>query len=125
MFKKYSLILSLRVSQRKCRFTNEEETLIWNPVYSFGLCRMECRMRFSLKYCGCYPHFYRDRGRYCKQKKLLTGVASLKHGTTDFICLSFHDLIHSFVRLNTKTAIQSNCLQINVDGNIQYVVLRD
>lgn len=53
---------SLRVSQRKCRYTNEDEIMRWNPIYSFGLCRMECRMRFSLKYCGCIPHFYRDRG---------------------------------------------------------------
>lgn len=42
---------------------NEDDVMIANPVYSFNLCRMECRMKMAMKYCGCIPHFYRNRGK--------------------------------------------------------------
>uniref|UniRef100_A0A336L920 CSON005659 protein n=1 Tax=Culicoides sonorensis TaxID=179676 RepID=A0A336L920_CULSO len=51
------------IRQRKCRFMNEDDVMMVNPVYSFNLCRMECRMRTAMKYCGCIPHFYRNRDK--------------------------------------------------------------
>uniref|UniRef100_A0A182J0T8 Dynein regulatory complex protein 9 n=1 Tax=Anopheles atroparvus TaxID=41427 RepID=A0A182J0T8_ANOAO len=53
----------LSVSQRQCRFTHEADTLIFSPVYSYNLCRMECRMKLASKLCGCVPHFYRAVGK--------------------------------------------------------------
>ncbi|KAF5278353.1 hypothetical protein FQA39_LY05842 [Lamprigera yunnana] len=44
--------------QRKCQLTNES-TLKHSPVYSYTLCRMECRITLSKQLCGCVPHFYR------------------------------------------------------------------
>ncbi|XP_058817371.1 uncharacterized protein LOC131680675 [Topomyia yanbarensis] len=51
----------LAVSQRQCRFTHEADVLEFSPVYSYNLCRIECRMRLAVRYCGCIPHFYRSR----------------------------------------------------------------
>ncbi|KAI8423922.1 hypothetical protein MSG28_002595, partial [Choristoneura fumiferana] len=33
-----------------------------NAVYTYTMCRMECRIRLCLKYCGCIPYFYRRIG---------------------------------------------------------------
>ncbi|KAL5273579.1 hypothetical protein ACFFRR_000373 [Megaselia abdita] len=51
------------IKQRSCRFRHEAEDMMTVPVYSFGLCLMECRMKFTLKMCNCIPHFYRNRIR--------------------------------------------------------------
>ncbi|CAH2071994.1 unnamed protein product, partial [Iphiclides podalirius] len=48
----------LRVAQRRCRFPHEN-VLKHNAVYTYIMCRMECRLKLCLKYCGCVPHFYR------------------------------------------------------------------
>lgn len=48
----------LSVGQRKCRF-HDESNLPHSAVYSYRLCKMECRIRLSKKLCGCMPHFYR------------------------------------------------------------------
>uniref|UniRef100_A0A182MVG2 Pickpocket n=1 Tax=Anopheles culicifacies TaxID=139723 RepID=A0A182MVG2_9DIPT len=53
----------LSISQRQCRFTHEGESLMFSPVYSYNLCRIECRMKFAFKVCGCVPHFYRPIGK--------------------------------------------------------------
>lgn len=52
----------LTVGQRKCRFYYESD-LRHSPVYSFVLCRMECRATLAKKLCNCMPHFYRKRGK--------------------------------------------------------------
>ncbi|KAK9730277.1 Amiloride-sensitive sodium channel [Popillia japonica] len=56
----------LSVAQRKCRFY-DESNLKRSPVYSYVLCRMECRASLAQKLCGCIPHFYRriDGDRIC------------------------------------------------------------
>ncbi|GJQ80381.1 hypothetical protein Trydic_g12243 [Trypoxylus dichotomus] len=56
----------LSVPQRKCRFY-DESNLRRSPVYSYVLCRMECRASLAKKLCGCIPHFYRriDGDRIC------------------------------------------------------------
>ena len=56
-------VRSLSVSQRKCRFL-EESDLDISPVYSYNLCRMQCRVTQALQLCGCVPHFYRSKGKW-------------------------------------------------------------
>ncbi|XP_069685974.1 pickpocket protein 28-like [Periplaneta americana] len=51
----------LSVAQRKCRFP-EENFLKISPVYTFNLCKAQCRMRLAQKKCGCIPYFYRRVG---------------------------------------------------------------
>lgn len=54
----------LKVSQRKCRFTEEAAPdLVTSPVYSFIICRSECRLKLALRLCSCIPYFYRRRGK--------------------------------------------------------------
>lgn len=57
-------VRELRISQRKCRFTDEARNLATSPVYSFIICRTECRLKMALKLCNCIPHFYRPRRTY-------------------------------------------------------------
>ncbi|CAH0554021.1 unnamed protein product [Brassicogethes aeneus] len=52
--------LSLTREQRKCRKYDEAEDLPNSPLYSKKLCKIECRMRLCLKYCGCLPYYYRN-----------------------------------------------------------------
>lgn len=53
---------NLGINQRKCRFYYESD-LQHSPVYSYVLCRMECRALLSKRLCGCIPHFYRKLGK--------------------------------------------------------------
>ncbi|CAH1395974.1 unnamed protein product [Nezara viridula] len=53
----------LSVKQRKCRFL-DESNLETSPVYSYNMCRSECRMRLAFKLCSCVPYFYRNIGKY-------------------------------------------------------------
>ncbi|KAJ8945117.1 hypothetical protein NQ318_001582 [Aromia moschata] len=52
----------LGIPQRKCRFHYESD-LRHSPVYSYVLCRMECRASLANRLCGCTPHFYRKLGK--------------------------------------------------------------
>ncbi|KAG8323118.1 hypothetical protein J6590_009763 [Homalodisca vitripennis] len=56
-------IRDLTIAQRKCRFP-EESNLALSPVYSYNLCRMECRMKLANKLCGCVPYFYKPSDDY-------------------------------------------------------------
>lgn len=47
--------------QRRCRFMYEP-SVPHLPVYSFNLCRMQCRKELSFKLCGCAPYFYPPEG---------------------------------------------------------------
>ncbi|RZF45254.1 hypothetical protein LSTR_LSTR012798, partial [Laodelphax striatellus] len=46
---------SLSVSQRKCRFPNENY-LESADEYSYSACIMDCRMKNQLKLCNCTSH---------------------------------------------------------------------
>lgn len=48
--------------QRKCKYYDESD-LRHSPVYSYVLCRIECRITLSKELCGCIPHFYRSLGK--------------------------------------------------------------
>lgn len=56
-------VRSLSVAQRKCRFLDESELDI-SPVYSYNLCKMQCRSELCYKLCHCVPHFYRHTGKF-------------------------------------------------------------
>lgn len=49
---------------RKCRLEHEAEPLAASPIYSYNLCRSQCRFRMAMKECGCIPYFYRNVGKY-------------------------------------------------------------
>ncbi|KAG5678862.1 hypothetical protein PVAND_008493 [Polypedilum vanderplanki] len=56
----------LSPSQRNCRLETESEELLTSTIYSFNLCRSQCRFKMALKECKCVPYFYRNvdkRGR--------------------------------------------------------------
>ncbi|XP_054286605.1 pickpocket protein 19-like [Macrosteles quadrilineatus] len=44
--------------QRNCRFMDEPKKDMSSPVYSYNLCRMNCRKRLAFTKCGCAPYFY-------------------------------------------------------------------
>lgn len=51
-----------RIGQRKCKY-HDESDLKHSPVYSYVLCRIECRIQLAKRLCGCIPHFYRILGK--------------------------------------------------------------
>ncbi|XP_024084076.1 sodium channel protein Nach-like isoform X2 [Cimex lectularius] len=55
----------LTISQRKCRHPGESNLAI-SPVYSYNMCRMDCRVKKMISMCNCVPHFYRHMGRKTK-----------------------------------------------------------
>ncbi|KAJ0179061.1 hypothetical protein K1T71_005836 [Dendrolimus kikuchii] len=61
----------LSIAQRRCRFPHENN-LKHNSIYTYAMCRMECRIKLCLKYCKCIPHFYRNIGdeKICDTKGL-------------------------------------------------------
>ncbi|KAF5307901.1 hypothetical protein FQR65_LT06468 [Abscondita terminalis] len=62
---------ALAISQRKCQFYYEK-TLQHSAVYSYVLCKIECRIALSKRLCGCIPHFYRrlDDEKVCDARGL-------------------------------------------------------
>ncbi|KAH1009342.1 sodium channel protein Nach [Dendroctonus ponderosae] len=86
---------TLRIRQRKCRFYHESN-LTHFPVYSYLICRMECRIRLALNLCGCVPHFYRKlpHERTCDVKGLKClaqykeQLISLEHINASCFCLA-------------------------------------
>lgn len=62
-FAKSFILGRLKPSQRKCRLEHEAEPLISSSVYSYNLCRSQCRFRIALRDCGCIPYFYRSVGK--------------------------------------------------------------
>lgn len=53
----------LTPKQRRCQFMDEPTEDMDSPVYNYNLCKMNCRKRFALEKCNCYPYFY---GKSCK-----------------------------------------------------------
>lgn len=49
----------LTPKQRGCRFSYESNLDI-SPVYTYHMCRVECRMKEARKLCGCVPYFYKQ-----------------------------------------------------------------
>lgn len=48
----------LSVSQRKCIFEDERKMMFRDETYTFTGCMRECRIRNSLRMCGCVAPFY-------------------------------------------------------------------
>lgn len=53
--------LSLR--QRKCRYYDESNLEI-SDIYTYILCRMQCRLDLAFKLCKCIPFFYRKSSKF-------------------------------------------------------------
>lgn len=71
-------VRELSVEQRNCR-TRSDGSLRVSKIYSYNLCRMECRMDLAFKSCGCVPYMYVTLGspvengnyfKFHKNKKL-------------------------------------------------------
>lgn len=45
--------------QRGCRFMHESDLEISPEMYTYNMCRNQCRMDQARKLCGCVPYFYR------------------------------------------------------------------
>ncbi|CAH0407168.1 unnamed protein product [Chilo suppressalis] len=97
----------LSVAQRRCRFP-EENNLQHNSVYTYTMCRMECRIKLCLKYCQCIPHFYRKIG-----DEKICDVAGMH-------CLGKHRDILYKLRDKDGKKIHCDCLPICDDVN--YVI---
>ncbi|KAK3932274.1 Pickpocket protein 11 [Frankliniella fusca] len=111
----------LDVSQRRCRFLVEPKNpLTLSPVYSYNLCRNECRMKLAQRRCGCVPHFYRpvreqtsclpDKYRICDVK----GMHCLAKD---------QDLMSTLRDPVTKKKVKCNCLPPCDDVN--YIIEND
>ncbi|XP_047106290.1 uncharacterized protein LOC124775498 [Schistocerca piceifrons] len=70
-------LLSLRVEQRRCRQAHESPLGISPHYYTYGLCRLQCRIDLATKLCGCVPYFYP------RQEEMVT----LPEGLADCDCL--------------------------------------
>ncbi|CAH2105195.1 unnamed protein product [Euphydryas editha] len=97
----------LSVAQRRCRFPHEN-VLKHNTVYSYTMCRMECRLRLCLKYCGCIPYFYRKIGdeKICDVKGM--------H------CLGDHKEV--LYKLRTKSGKKMKCDCLPICDDVNYVL---
>ncbi|XP_049769341.1 uncharacterized protein LOC126108113 [Schistocerca cancellata] len=88
-------LLSLRVEQRRCRQAHESPLGISPDYYTYGLCRLQCRIDLATKLCGCVPYFYpRQAGqKECDIKGMVClheheeEMVTLPEGLTDCHCL--------------------------------------
>lgn len=77
----------LNPKQRRCRFMDEPTKDMASPVYSYNLCRMNCRKKLAYELCRCAPYFYpSERGiRVCGVRglaclaKYASAVTTLKY----------------------------------------------
>ncbi|XP_052863148.1 uncharacterized protein LOC128269784 [Anopheles cruzii] len=107
----------LSISQRQCRFSHESDQLTFSPVYSYSLCRIECRMKLANKRCGCVPHFYRAVGKRNFRYRIcdFEGLRCLGEQSDELIklrtagkdvecnCLPNCDDSHFFVKAHVRT----------------------
>ncbi|XP_046988963.1 sodium channel protein Nach-like [Schistocerca americana] len=88
-------LLSLRVEQRRCRQAHESPLGISPDYYTYGLCRLQCRIDLATKLCGCVPYFYpRQAGqKECDIKGMMClhdheeEMVTLPEGLADCDCL--------------------------------------
>ena len=82
----------LSPSHRNCKFSNEIEGLEYSHIYSYNLCRIECRMRLCVKYCNCTPYYYRRNGMFIKPHNFFfnTFLGEPVCNMTGMYCLSKH-----------------------------------
>ncbi|ERL91617.1 hypothetical protein D910_08947 [Dendroctonus ponderosae] len=106
---------TLRIRQRKCRFYHESN-LTHFPVYSYLICRMECRIRLALNLCGCVPHFYRKLRRFAsKAHERTCDVKGLK-------CLAQYKALLPLEQLISLEHINASCFCLANCEQVSYVV---
>ncbi|KAL1128984.1 hypothetical protein AAG570_013516 [Ranatra chinensis] len=95
----------LQPKQRRCRFVDEPT---FGPVYSYNLCRMQCRKKLAHQLCGCAPYFY-----MAEPSIPVCGVKGLK-------CLSeYSDYL---IRLQKKDGNKVNCnCMFQCEATIYYI----
>ncbi|XP_073976028.1 sodium channel protein Nach-like isoform X2 [Rhodnius prolixus] len=90
--------LQLSIKQRKCR-RPEESNLLLSPIYTYNMCRMECRMKKCWELCGCVPYFYRPLENF-----KICDIKGMK-------CLSKHkELLVKLRDPKTEKKIKCDCL---------------
>jgi acid-sensing ion channel, other len=124
-------IHSLKPSQRNCRLENESEELLSSSVYSYNLCRSECRFKISLKKCNCIPYFYRNidksgrRYPICGPEgmRCLGKMKSLKYSKNSIFFKRLSNFFFPAEMISLKsntTRIDCNCMQ-NCDNTNFFV----
>nr|XP_032512969.1 pickpocket protein 28-like [Danaus plexippus plexippus] len=96
----------LSVGQRRCRFLHEN-SLKHNSVYTYNMCRMECRLRLCLKYCKCVPFFYRNG------KEKICDVDGMQ-------CLAKYK--DDLIKLRTKDGKKVSCECLPICDDVNYIV---
>ncbi|CAG9559483.1 unnamed protein product [Danaus chrysippus] len=96
----------LSVAQRRCRFLHEN-SLKHNSVYTYNMCRMECRLRLCLKYCKCVPFFYRNG------KEKICDVEGMQ-------CLAKYK--DDLIKLRTKDGRKVSCECLPICDDVNYIV---
>ncbi|CAH1373761.1 unnamed protein product [Tenebrio molitor] len=91
-------IRDLSPKQRNCKFNDDPHDLKHSPVYTYNLCRIECRINLALKYCNCTPHYYKRNA-----DEQICNMAGM-------YCLSKHPEVVSLIDPKTEKSL-CHCLQ--------------
>ncbi|KAH1004994.1 hypothetical protein HUJ04_006075 [Dendroctonus ponderosae] len=119
-------VLPLTVEQKNCRLPLDygEEPLLHSPVYSYNLCKFECRIKIALKYCNCTPYYYRRlahepicnlSGLYCLSKYKTQLIYARDSSIECPNCLQNCDV---YVFRGYETALPYTFLQTTLDTGI-------
>lgn len=57
-------IRQLWIYQRNCRYTDESELEYFPWIYTYSLCKTNCRIQKIMELCDCMPLFYKKRCEY-------------------------------------------------------------
>ncbi|VEN34953.1 unnamed protein product, partial [Callosobruchus maculatus] len=52
-------VRKLSIGQRYCKLNSETQGLVHSPVYSYSMCRTDCRIQICHSHCDCTPYYYR------------------------------------------------------------------
>ncbi|XP_025203335.1 pickpocket protein 11-like [Melanaphis sacchari] len=99
--------------QRGCRFLDESDLEISPEMYTYNMCRNQCRMDQARKLCGCVPYFYRPLKKYkiCDVKGMY--------------CLDQHKEFLIKLRNTTGVDKKVNCGCYPPCNDVNYIVERD
>ncbi|XP_031627738.1 sodium channel protein Nach [Contarinia nasturtii] len=115
----------LSIRQRKCIFPDEMKLEYYSGEYIFTSCMMECRIKKSIKFCGCVPPFYRQikNSKYCTVKDLKCLSRFAENITDVRDCnrceLSCANTVYEIEKLSKTTADPSKPLDTFV--NVEYL----
>ncbi|VVC28454.1 Hypothetical protein CINCED_3A005017 [Cinara cedri] len=104
-------VKDLTPKQRGCRFLNESNLEISPAVYTYNMCRIQCRMKQANKLCGCVPFYYKplDKYKICDVKGM--------H------CLDQYK--EFLVNLRNASGVKVNCGCLPPCDDVNYIVEAD